>query len=139
MYPTNTVFHQLTKVLLTAAATAACRGFTTQQADPVLFSSTYDVGDMMIDRPEFESLSDRKRVVKGYKAQCEPVISHLERLLSIRIARNESAIVEGVHLSLKMVVQLMLQYPCIVPFLVRTVQPVFFPLPADISVSHPEK
>ena len=116
-----------------------CRGFTTQQADPELFASTYDVGDMMIDRPEFESLSDRKRVVKGYKAQCEPVISHLERLLSIRIARNESAIVEGVHLSLKMVVQLMLQYPCIVPFLVRNLQPIFILFSAKMSVRTPRK
>ena len=60
------------------------------------------------------------RPVKGYKAQSALVMAQLERLLRDMHARHESAIVEGVHLSLSLVIPLMLALPdaLIVPFLV---------------------
>jgi hypothetical protein len=64
--------------------------------------------------------SPSPRLVKGYKAQSALVMAQLERLLRDMHARHESAIVEGVHLSLSLVIPLMLALPdaLIVPFLV---------------------
>lgn len=56
---------------------------------------------------------------QGYKAQADMVLAHLERLLSGCLARNESVVVEGVHLSLNAVMRLMARHPAIVPFLVH--------------------
>jgi len=56
--------------------------------------------------------------VKGYKAQAELVMGDLSRLLVGYEARGESAIVEGVHLNLSLVMALMERHPAVVPFLV---------------------
>lgn len=56
--------------------------------------------------------------MKGYKAQSELVMGHLSRLLATYEARGESAIVEGVHLNLSLVMALMERHPAMVPFLV---------------------
>lgn len=47
------------------------------------------------------------------------VLEHLDRLLSGCLARNESVLVEGVHLSLNAVMRLMARHPAIVPFLIH--------------------
>lgn len=47
------------------------------------------------------------------------VLEHLDRLLCGCLARNESVLVEGVHLSLNAVMRLMARHPAIVPFLVH--------------------
>ena len=47
------------------------------------------------------------------------MLSHLDRLLSGCMARNESMVVEGVHLSLNAVMRLMGRHSAIVPFLVH--------------------
>ncbi len=56
--------------------------------------------------------------VKGYKAQSALVMAQLERLLSGVEARGESAIVEGVHLSLNLVMPLVEKHPSMLPFLI---------------------
>ena len=56
--------------------------------------------------------------MKGYKAQSELVLSQLEPLLAEFEERGESVIVEGVHLSLNLVVPLLERHPSVVPFLV---------------------
>ena len=58
--------------------------------------------------------------MKGYKAQSALVMAQLERLLRDMHSRRESAIIEGVHLSLNLVIPLMLALPdaIILPFLV---------------------
>ena len=56
---------------------------------------------------------------QGYKTQSDMVLTHLDRLLSGCMARNESVVVEGVHLSLNAVMRLMARHPTIVPFLVH--------------------
>jgi 2-phosphoglycerate kinase len=58
------------------------------------------------------------RAVKGYKGQSELVMAHLTRLLDSCEARGESAIVEGVHLNLSLVLPLMARHRAVVPFLI---------------------
>jgi hypothetical protein len=58
------------------------------------------------------------RAVKGYKGQSELVMAHLARLLESCEARGESAIVEGVHLNLSLVLPLMARHRAVVPFLI---------------------
>jgi hypothetical protein len=47
------------------------------------------------------------------------VLEHIDRLLTGCEARRQSLVVEGVHLSLSMVVRLMQRHPSVVPFLVH--------------------
>ncbi|KAL3688913.1 hypothetical protein R1sor_015222 [Riccia sorocarpa] len=56
--------------------------------------------------------------VQGYKAQSEMVIDSLDRLITSWEQKNESVVVEGVHLSLNFVMGLMKKHPSIVPFMV---------------------
>ena len=56
--------------------------------------------------------------VKGYKAQSELVMTHLSQLLAGCEARGESAVVEGVHLNLSLVLPLMARHPTLFPFLI---------------------
>lgn len=61
----------------------------------------------------------RKAAVRGYKAQSARVLEHVDRLLAGCEARRQSVVVEGVHLSLSMVVRLMQRHASVVPFLVH--------------------
>ncbi|KAI3425141.1 hypothetical protein D9Q98_008912 [Chlorella vulgaris] len=66
------------------------------------------------------SASDpRKAAILGYKAQSARVLEHVDRLLTGCEARRQSIVVEGVHLSLSMVVRMMQRHPSVVPFLVH--------------------
>ena len=56
--------------------------------------------------------------MKGYKAQSELVMTHLAQLLISCEARGESAVVEGVHLNLSLVLPLMARHPTLFPFLI---------------------
>ncbi|BBN09018.1 hypothetical protein MPTK1_4g16430 [Marchantia polymorpha subsp. ruderalis] len=56
--------------------------------------------------------------VQGFKAQSEMVIDSLDRLITSWEQKNESVVVEGVHLSLNFVMGLMKKHPSIVPFMV---------------------
>ena len=52
-----------------------------------------------------EGVSEREMVIAGYKAQSEMVMDGLDRLLMQWEGQGESAVVEGVHLSLNFVVR----------------------------------
>ncbi|XP_024536752.1 P-loop NTPase domain-containing protein LPA1 homolog 2 isoform X1 [Selaginella moellendorffii] len=60
----------------------------------------------------------KSMVVQGFKAQCEMVIDSLDRLITSWEHRNESVVVEGVHLSLNFVMGLMRKHPSIIPFMI---------------------
>lgn len=55
-------------------------------------------------------ISPRQMAVEGFKAQSEMVIDSLDRLITAWEERKESVVVEGVHLSLNFVVNI-LMYP----------------------------
>eukprot|EP00899_Mesostigma_viride_P007977 jgi/Mesvir1/17180/Mv07601-RA.1 len=77
------------------------------------------VGRTSLESVDGEQLSQaRQLTVKGYKAQSEMILDSLDRLIGECERRNESLVVEGVHLSLNFVVGLMRRHPTIIPFLV---------------------
>ena len=45
-------------------------------------------------------------------------MNRVEKLISVCEARNESMVMEGVHLSINAVVRIMAKHPCVLPFLV---------------------
>ena len=115
------------------------RGSATESSCPLLFASTYQAGDLVAYSGEPHADPDvveRKRTgahharishiapadfcaaVKGYKAQSELVMTHLAQLLISCEARGESAVVEGVHLNLSLVLPLMARHPTLFPFLI---------------------
>ena len=56
--------------------------------------------------------------MKGYKAQSELVMAHLARMVEGCAARGESAVVEGVHLNLRLLAPLMARHAAVLPFLI---------------------
>ena len=119
------------------------RGSATESSCPLLFASTYQAGDVIaysgepnadpeaVERKRtgtsracahwcFHSCADPlpPAAVKGYKAQSELVMAHLSQLLASCEARGESAVVEGVHLNLSLVLPLMARHPTLFPFLI---------------------
>ena len=82
--------------------------------------STYEAGaTLLAARPSLAALSEKQLVKKGYKEQAALVLQQLDAIVAHWEARQESAIVEGVHLSLKTVAAWMLRFSSVMPFLVR--------------------
>lgn len=69
-------------------------------------------------RTRYQAALTLPPAVKGYKAQSELVMTHLTQLLAGCEARGESAVVEGVHLNLSLVLPLMARHPTLFPFLI---------------------
>ncbi|CAI5481490.1 unnamed protein product [Closterium sp. Yama58-4] len=67
---------------------------------------------------EREGVSEREMVIQGYKAQSEMVIGSVEQLLCKWERCHESAMVEGVHLSLNFVMEVLKRHPTIIPFVI---------------------
>ncbi|XP_052177138.1 P-loop NTPase domain-containing protein LPA1 homolog 1-like isoform X2 [Diospyros lotus] len=65
-----------------------------------------------------EFISPRQMAIEGFKAQSEMVIDSLDRLITAWEERKESVVVEGVHLSLNFVMNLMKKHPSIIPFMI---------------------
>eukprot|EP00854_Cymbomonas_tetramitiformis_P020976 gene20976-25167_t len=111
----------LSTMISTDAIRHMMRSFAGKQENPLLWASTYDAGEyldpaILANVPE--PLLHKKRAIKGYKAQCEMIFHHLDHLIGNCERRKESMVVEGVHLSLNFVTQLMRKYPCVIPFVI---------------------
>lgn len=65
-----------------------------------------------------ELISAKQMVIEGFKAQSKMVISSLDRLIAAWEEQKESVVVEGVHLSLNFVMELMKKHPSVIPFLI---------------------
>ncbi|ERM94831.1 P-loop NTPase domain-containing protein LPA1 isoform X1 [Amborella trichopoda] len=65
-----------------------------------------------------EPIGPKQMAIEGFKAQSEMVIDSLDRLITAWEERNESVVVEGVHLSLNFVMGLMRKHPSIIPFMI---------------------
>ncbi|PKA45908.1 2-phosphoglycerate kinase [Apostasia shenzhenica] len=70
------------------------------------------------DNQSSEIISKRQMAIEGFKAQSEMVIDSLDRLITAWEDRQQSVIVEGVHLSLNFVMGLMKKHPSIIPFMI---------------------
>eukprot|EP00898_Chlorokybus_atmophyticus_P000243 jgi/Chlat1/1219/Chrsp115S01680 len=106
----------ITTVVSTDSVRHMLRSFTPKSENPLLWASTYHAGEVWQSAPGVDgsvaaSLTDKQRIVKGYKAQSEMVMDSLERLIGACEKRRESLVIEGVHLSLNFVVNLMRRHP----------------------------
>eukprot|EP00793_Prasinoderma_coloniale_P006832 PRCOL_00001663-RA len=135
----------ITTVVSTDSLRHVLRSKTTAERDPILFASSYEAGDLVTavgseagarargagsvggggsaensggggGTPASQS-ADRRCII-GYKDQSSKVISQVGALLARCEQRLESVVVEGVHLSLNLVVELMRRHRSAVPFLI---------------------
>jgi hypothetical protein len=65
-----------------------------------------------------EQLSESKKIIKGYTEQSRLVLEHLNNVIDNFIQRQESLVIEGVHLSLDFMVATVKKYKYTFPFLI---------------------
>lgn len=115
----------ITTILSTDTVRHMLRSFTEEQQDPLLWVSTYEAGETLqsmvvqsqqASPPPWDS---KKFAIRGYKAQSEAVVHRIEHLIAKFEIRNESSIIEGVHLSPGFITKMMGSHPSIIPFLVH--------------------
>jgi 2-phosphoglycerate kinase len=82
---------------------------------PILYSSTYECGDV-IDAGH--CLGEGERVIQGYLAQSEVVGTQLMKVIRSFAGAKSSLIVEGVHLSVDVMVRILREFPNVIPFLI---------------------
>ena len=82
---------------------------SSRDEDPVLWASTYDASR----QAGFDD------VVTGCQRQSERVTEALDAVIDECMARNESLIVEGVHLSMPYAHQLMARHAAVLPFVIH--------------------
>jgi 2-phosphoglycerate kinase len=61
--------------------------------------------------------SEKKRTLIGYKDQCSKVLAELEKIIDDFHNRNESLVVEGVHLTVRFMTTMMKKYNSCIPFI----------------------
>ncbi|EFA85558.1 hypothetical protein PPL_01517 [Heterostelium album PN500] len=89
------------------------RKFISRTESPILWASTYHAGEIISD----PSLSHKEKILQGYEAQNEMIFNKLDVLIDHYEKRNESLIVEGVHLDTRLIVRLVKKHPSCIPFL----------------------
>jgi 2-phosphoglycerate kinase len=109
----------ISTVLSTDTIRHIMRNFLSKEEHPILFASTYETAKYVPDpSPEEPQLKDKKKTLIGYKSQCEKVHTKLEEVIRLYSERNESLVVEGVHLTVRFMKQLCAKYPSCIPFVV---------------------
>lgn len=73
---------------------------------------------MQLRPEECESLSDNKKIIKGYLKQSNLVNSELENVIDKLIKRRESVVVEGVHLTKEFIKKITMRHKYTLPFIV---------------------
>lgn len=104
-------------VLSTDSIRHIMRNFVEKEDFPVLFASTYEAGKKLVGK-EFESLTDKKKVTKGYLMQSALVLEKLESLIDTFQTRKESLLIEGVHLTPDFMRKINKKYPSCLSFLI---------------------
>ncbi|CAD8102262.1 unnamed protein product [Paramecium sonneborni] len=99
-------------VLSTDSIRHIMRNFISKDDNPVLFASTYEAGKTLPDL----NISDQRRTIKGYKAQCQLVQQRLEYVIENFNQKMESIIIEGVHLTPIFMMKIMKKYQLVLPF-----------------------
>ena len=93
------------------------RNFKSKEEAPILFTSTYDSWKAL-KSSEIENLSEKQKIIQGYKEQAKMVITQTETVIEELILRKESAVLEGVHINIKFIVNLCTKHKYILPFFV---------------------
>lgn len=102
-------------ILSTDSIRHSMRSTYSREQYPVLHCSTYECGDIV--DPDHH-MSDEERCLKGYLAQSELVGTQLMTVIASFVKSRASLIVEGVHLSIDLMMKIVQQFPNIVPFLI---------------------
>ena len=105
----------ISHIISTDSIRHAMRTFYPKKDYPVLHCSTYECGDIV--DPDHK-LPDEERRIKGYQAQSELVGQHLIKVIQSFVNSRTSLIVEGVHLSVDIMLKIVKQFPNVVPFLI---------------------
>jgi 2-phosphoglycerate kinase len=103
-------------VLSTDSIRHILRNFYFKEEMEAIFASTYDTWKTM--KHLDEGLSHNKKVIKGYCEQSKVVLQHLENVIDNFIQRQESLVIEGVHLSLDFMINIVKKYKYTFPFLI---------------------
>jgi 2-phosphoglycerate kinase len=104
-----------TTVISTDHVRHMLRSFVSKDQSPVLWSSTYHASEAMTFAPD---TPEKEKIIQGWEAQNELLVGQLDDLITRYETRRESLIIEGVHLSSKVVSRLMEKHPTCIPFLV---------------------
>ncbi|GLE00239.1 hypothetical protein PINS_up008966 [Pythium insidiosum] len=120
---------RLTTVLPTDSVRHILRAFTSKEENPCAFVSTYQAGDALPESvvQELSVASDggmsahrlhKRKVLRGYKMQSDVVLDRLDRVLTMFERRQQSLVVEGVHLNTEQMLTLVKRHPTCVPFVI---------------------
>jgi 2-phosphoglycerate kinase len=85
-----------------------------KEEDPLLWASTYHCGDVLESMEP--DMDPSERVLEGYRRQCKTVFTRLRLLVKRMAEHRRPLIVEGVHLLPELVLDLMKEFPYIIPF-----------------------
>jgi 2-phosphoglycerate kinase len=107
----------ISNVLSTDSIRHILRNFTSKEQNPILFASTYETFKFVNDDP-VKPKSQKKKTIEGYKIQCAIVQTYLERVVGRIMERNESVVVEGVHLTVSFMKLMMSKYQHCIPFMI---------------------
>jgi len=95
------------------------RNFISKEKCGVLFASTYEAWKHVdFSDEDASSVPMKKKIIKGYLDQCRIVNDKLEKVIQNVIERQESIIIEGVHLTNDIVKIILQKYRYTFPFLI---------------------
>nr|CCA28030.1 conserved hypothetical protein [Albugo laibachii Nc14] len=125
---------RLTTVLPTDSIRHVLRSVTCKEQNPCAFVSTYQAGDALppetIQELSTMGLSEgagstlsasrlhKRKILRGYKLQSQLVLEKLDQILTNFEKRNQSLVVEGVHLNTDQLIELVQKHPTCIPFVV---------------------
>ena len=63
-------------------------------------------------------MTEKEKTLTGFKTQCQYVHPHLMKVIDELIAQNDNLVIEGVHLTVDFMMNVMKKYPFCIPFAV---------------------
>jgi len=105
----------ITTVLSTDNVRHLLRNFITKEEKPVLWTSSYHAGEALENT---DGMTEDEKTINGYEEQNKIVLKKIDDIISMSKKRNESLIMEGVHLSMKSINYLMKHHNNCIPFLI---------------------
>eukprot|EP01006_Ploeotia_vitrea_P031031 TRINITY_DN63360_c0_g1_i1.p1 TRINITY_DN63360_c0_g1~~TRINITY_DN63360_c0_g1_i1.p1 ORF type:complete len:596 (-),score=29.15 TRINITY_DN63360_c0_g1_i1:287-2074(-) len=108
----------LSTVLSTDSVRHMLRGVSSKEECPELYASTYQAYLAVENTDHYKNLTLEEKVLEGWREQSRLVVSRLEEVIISAQARNEPLVVEGVHLQMPFMFELMARHRYIIPFLI---------------------
>jgi len=108
----------ISTVLSTDSVRHIMRNFMSREENPILFCSTYETAKFVPVDPE-NPLPEKKRVLAGFQQQCQYVHPHLMDVIDKLVGQNDNVVIEGTHLTIDFLMNVMKKYPFCIPFVVH--------------------